>query len=132
VRITEDGENFLALKANGKVLRVFDPYTGAKLDGIKLRMNNQDVAKFKVFNFYDDGREEIIFSTKLHGNVRTSGITLTSGNNLTNKNTELKEDVKSDDFKIERENNRIRIQRRPSFESIVEYHVDETAQLSEK
>jgi CSLREA domain-containing protein len=127
-KLSTDGERILVMKQNGRRLRVIDPISGEVLDGIKLRKNPQGVAKFRVFDYYDDARDEIIVATKRNNMLRTTGITLTAASNLRNKNTEKVSEVKTEAYKIRRHQKRVRILR-PDGTNIVRYRVTETAQL---
>jgi hypothetical protein len=134
VRLSKGGEEIIVVKKNGRRIRVFDAFLGDLLDGMRLRKKSQLTVRLKVFNYYGDAREEIIVATRARNTdrLRTTGITLTSGSELRNKNSiaELDRKLKFD-IGIQKEKKQVWIMNTETDKPFVKYRVSETAQLSE-
>lgn len=120
VRLSTDGQRIVAVNKVGRKLKVFDT-SGNMVTHTKLRHHAQAIVKLKVWDFYQDGADEIVVVTKRKQALRITVITLTNLSSLSNSTTESYDSFTVAAFKLKKHKHHILIQHHGN--TLLEYNV---------
>lgn len=125
--VSTDNKRVIVLNKTGKKLKVLDAFTGETLALKTINKKKQTAPKLKVFNYKSDAKDEIVVASKQGKTLRTTALSLTSADNLKNKNTKTKDNISAKTIKITRKNSTLTIKHKTTI--LAKYKITAKAKL---
>lgn len=108
VKLATNGERLVTVKGNGRTVKVYDE-DGSLLAKKSLGEQPQSKVKLKIWNFYNDAKDEVIIISKRRRFLRTTVVQLNSAGQLKHKNVQRYSPLQGSTFQVKKQRHRLHI-----------------------
>lgn len=125
--LSSDNARIVAVNKTGKKIKILDALTGEVLTNKSVNKKKQTRVKLKVFDYNDDGNDEVIIASKEGLKLNTVAFSLKTDNHLHNKNKQTKDNISQKKIKIKTKKNKVYIKYQSTI--LAEYKITAKATL---
>ena len=109
VKLATDSERIIVLQKAGKRVKVISGYTGTVLANKKLRSNTQNTSLVRVWNFYNDKKDEVLVLTRKKHTARLTILQLLNNDRFMKRDTEVIKPVPKKNLLLQRKKKQLKV-----------------------